>query len=98
MRTVTNARLAGKDLLGTKSTGEIAFGQNCTNIMFHLARSIENCVNDKKYAADKEKAEAVSHILAEMGKKQTPVKTPSSDHHIRNSPSPKKALTYLTAV
>ena len=59
LKTVTNARLAGKDLLGTKSTGEIAFGQNCTNIMFHLARSIENCVNDKKYAADKEKAEGI---------------------------------------
>ena len=28
-----------------------------------------------------------------MGKKQTPVQTPSSDHHIRNSPSPKKALS-----
>ena len=49
LNTVTAARLAGKDLLGTTSTGEIAFGQNCTNLMFHLARSLENSVIDKKF-------------------------------------------------
>ena len=36
------ARQAAKDLLGAGSTGEIAFGLNCTNLMFQVARSIEN--------------------------------------------------------
>ena len=44
LQTVTEARSAGKDLLGTEMNGEIAFGLNCTNLMFHLARSIENTV------------------------------------------------------
>jgi len=39
---VTKARAAGKDLLGANTTGEIAFGLNCSNLMFHLARSMEN--------------------------------------------------------
>jgi len=38
---VTAARNAGKDLLGASSSGEIAFGLNCSNLMFHLSRSME---------------------------------------------------------
>merc|ERR1712136_181941 len=38
------ARSTGKDLLGTTSNGEIAFGKNCTDLMFNLVRSIENFV------------------------------------------------------
>ena len=41
---VKNARNAAKDLLGANSSGEIVFGLNSTNLMFHLARSIENSV------------------------------------------------------
>lgn len=40
--TVTGARAAAATLLGAPSTGEVAFGQNCTNLMFHLARAVEH--------------------------------------------------------
>ena len=46
VQVVTRARQAAKDLLGTGSTGEIAFGLNCTNLMFQVARSIENAGNN----------------------------------------------------
>ena len=42
LNVVTRARSAGRDLLGANSTGEIAFGLNCSNLMFHLARSMES--------------------------------------------------------
>jgi len=38
---VTKARAAAKDLLGALDKGEIAFGLNCSNLMFHLARAME---------------------------------------------------------
>ena len=34
VQVVAKARQAGKELLGAGSTGEIAFGLNCTNLMF----------------------------------------------------------------
>ena len=34
VQVVSKARQAAKDLLGAGSTGEIAFGLNCTNLMF----------------------------------------------------------------
>ena len=36
VQVVTKAREAAKDLLGAGSTGEIAFGLNCTNLMFQV--------------------------------------------------------------
>jgi len=42
LNAVTKARAAARDLLGAQSTGEIAFGLNCSNLMFHLARSMED--------------------------------------------------------
>ena len=38
---VTRSRAAAADLLGCETRG-ITFGANCTNIMFHLARSVVN--------------------------------------------------------
>ena len=38
---VTRARAAAAELLGCETRG-ITFGANCTNIMFHLARSVVN--------------------------------------------------------
>ena len=63
LRTVTNARCAGKDLLGTEATGEIAFGLNCTNLMFHLARSIENMVNENTLRKDNSMVESNNEML-----------------------------------
>ena len=40
--TVTRAREAGAALLGAASPGEVAFGLNCSNLMFHLARALED--------------------------------------------------------
>jgi len=40
--TITGARQAARRLLGVPTTGQVAFGQNCTNLMFHLARAVEN--------------------------------------------------------
>jgi len=42
LNVISKARAAGRDLLGAKTTGEITFGLNCSNLMFHLARSMEN--------------------------------------------------------
>jgi len=42
LETVSKAREAGSRLLGASSSGEIAFGQNCTNLMFHLASALQN--------------------------------------------------------
>lgn len=42
LETVSKAREAGSRLLGAASSGEIAFGQNCTNLMFHLASALQN--------------------------------------------------------
>eukprot|EP00090_Calanus_glacialis_P030868 TRINITY_DN5023_c0_g1_i1.p1 TRINITY_DN5023_c0_g1~~TRINITY_DN5023_c0_g1_i1.p1 ORF type:complete len:763 (+),score=154.94 TRINITY_DN5023_c0_g1_i1:281-2569(+) len=42
LNVVSKARAAGRDLLGAKKIGEIAFGLNCSNLMFHLARSMES--------------------------------------------------------
>ena len=39
---VRRARAAGRDLFGPGEETEIMFGYNCSNLMFHLSRSIEN--------------------------------------------------------
>ena len=39
---VRRARLAGRDLFGPGEETEIMFGYNCSNLMFHLARAVEN--------------------------------------------------------
>ena len=39
---VRRARLAGRDLFGPGEETEIMFGYNCSNLMFHLARAMEN--------------------------------------------------------
>ena len=46
---VAKARQAGKDIVGAEPSDEIAFGLNCTNLMFHLARSIENFSKQTKF-------------------------------------------------
>merc|ERR1712240_532095 len=43
--TVTGARHAARRLLGVATSGhcaQVAFGQNCPNLMFQLARAVEN--------------------------------------------------------
>ena len=39
---VRRAREAGRDLFGPGDETEIMFGYNCSNLMFHLARAMEN--------------------------------------------------------
>jgi cysteine desulfurase family protein (TIGR01976 family) len=39
--TVSRARAAGARLLGAASPGEVAFGPNCSGLLFHLARAVE---------------------------------------------------------
>ena len=63
LQTVTDARAAGKALLGAKTNGEIAFGLNCTNLMFHVARSIENVVNRNKNMDTNQDIEESKQIL-----------------------------------
>ena len=41
-RLVGEARAAGRDLLGPGPGVEIMFGQNCSNLMFHLAAALAN--------------------------------------------------------
>ena len=39
---VGRARASAATLLGARSSGEIAFGQNCSNLLFHLAAALKN--------------------------------------------------------
>lgn len=41
LRQVSEARRTAAHLLGCKSKSQIAFGQNCTNLLFHLSRALE---------------------------------------------------------